>query len=67
MQRNGALTVFVLSVVPNPFFDLAGVAAGVLRYSVSHFLLFCWLGKSIKTITFAFAGAYSLTFFERFL
>ena len=67
MQRNGALTVFVLSVIPNPFFDLAGIAAGVLRYPLSRFLLFCWLGKTIKTIVFAFAGAYSLTFFERFL
>jgi membrane protein DedA with SNARE-associated domain len=67
MQRNGALTIFVLSIIPNPFFDLAGIAAGVLRYPISRFLLFCWLGKSIKTIAFAFAGAYSLTFFERFL
>lgn len=67
MQRNGALTVFVLSVIPNPFFDLAGIAAGVLRYPLSRFLLFCCLGKTIKTIVFAFAGAYSLTFFERFL
>lgn len=67
MQRNGALTVFTLSVIPNPFFDLAGIAAGVLRYPLPRFLLFCWLGKTIKTISFAFAGAYSLTFFERFL
>ena len=64
MQRNGALTVFILSVIPNPFFDLAGIAAGVLHYPLPRFLLFCWLGKSIKTIVFAFAGAYSLTFFE---
>lgn len=67
MQRNGALTVFILSMIPNPFFDLAGIAAGVLRYPVPRFLLFCWLGKTIKTLAFAFAGAYSLTFFERFL
>jgi len=67
MQRNGALTILVLSAIPNPFFDLAGIAAGVLHYPISRFLLFCWLGKSIKTIAFAFAGAYSLTFFERFL
>lgn len=67
MQRKGALTVFTLSVVPNPFFDLAGIAAGVLRYPLLRFLFFCWLGKSIKTTFFAFAGAYSLIFFERFL
>lgn len=67
MQRNGALTVFILSLVPNPFFDLAGIAAGVLHYPVYRFLLFSWLGKSIKTIAFAFAGAHSLAFFERLL
>lgn len=67
MQRNGALTVFILSLVPNPFFDLAGIAAGVLRFPLPRFLLFCWLGKSIKTIAFAFAGAYSLTFLKSFL
>lgn len=66
MQRNGALTVFLLSVFPNPFFDLAGIAAGVLHYPVHLFLFFCWLGKTIKTIAFAFAGAYSITFFENF-
>ncbi|MFZ5918878.1 MAG: YqaA family protein [Chloroflexota bacterium] len=66
MARNGALTVFVLSVVPNPFFDLAGIAAGVLHYPLPKFLLFCWLGKTLKTIAFAFAGAYSLTFVEQF-
>jgi len=38
-----------------------------LRYPLLRFLLFCWLGKSIKTTVFAFAGAYSLIFFERFL
>ncbi len=67
MQHNGALTVFILSLVPNPFFDLAGIAAGVLHYPLLRFLLSCWLGKSIKTIVFAFAGAYSLVFFKRFL
>jgi membrane protein YqaA with SNARE-associated domain len=67
VQRNGALTVFVLSAVPNPFFDLAGIAAGVLRYPLRRFLLFCWLGKSIKTTVFAFAGAYSLEFFRQLL
>jgi len=67
MQRNGALTIFVLSAIPNPFFDLAGIAAGVLHYPLPRFLLFCWLGKSLKTIVFAYAGAYSLTFFERLI
>lgn len=61
MRRRGDITVFVLSVVPNPFFDLAGLVAGTLRYPLWRFLLFCWMGKVIKTAFVAWAGAESLT------
>lgn len=67
MQRAGGPTVFVLSLIPNPFFDLAGLAAGTLRYPVWRFLLFCWLGKTIKTILVAWAGSRSVSFLEPFL
>ncbi len=67
MERNGALTVFFLSLIPNPFFDVAGMAAGALKYPVWRFLLFCWAGKTIKTTLIALAGAQSITFIERFL
>ncbi|GAB4506301.1 MAG: VTT domain-containing protein [Anaerolineales bacterium] len=67
MRRNGALTVLVLSFIPNPFFDLAGMAAGALKYPVWKFLLFCWTGKTMKTTLIALAGAQSVTFIERFL
>jgi membrane protein YqaA with SNARE-associated domain len=67
MQRRGGITVFVLSVFPNPFFDLAGIAAGTLRYPLWRFLLVCWLGKTIKTIVVAWAGSQSITLVEQFL
>jgi uncharacterized membrane protein YdjX (TVP38/TMEM64 family) len=57
MQRNGALTVFFLSAIPNPFFDIAGVAAGALRMPLAKFLLWCWLGEITKMLVFAYAGA----------
>jgi len=67
MQRAGGPTIFVLSLIPNPFFDLAGIAAGALRYPLRRFLLFCWLGKTIKTTLVAWAGARSWTLIEPFL
>jgi membrane protein YqaA with SNARE-associated domain len=67
MQRRGGITVFVLSVFPNPFFDLAGIAAGSLRYPLWRFLLVCWLGKTIKTIVVAWAGSQSITLVEQLL
>lgn len=67
MQRRGGITVFVLSVIPNPFFDLAGIAAGSLRYPVWRFLLFCWMGKTIKTTLVAWAGSKSIVLVEQLL
>ena len=61
MRRRGGITVFVLSAIPNPFFDLAGIVAGTLRYPLWRFLLFCWMGKVIKTAFVAWAGAETLT------
>jgi membrane protein DedA with SNARE-associated domain len=60
MKKNGSLTVFILAAIPNPFFDLAGVAAGSLKMPVLRFFLFCWMGEIIKMGIFAFAGASTL-------
>jgi len=67
MQRAGGITIFVLSVIPNPFVDLAGMAAGALRYPVWRFLLACWLGKTLKTTLVAWAGSQSLTLIKPLL
>lgn len=60
MKRNGSLTILLLAAIPNPFFDLAGVAAGSLRMHVVRFFIFCWIGEVIKMSIFAFAGASTL-------
>jgi len=67
MRQYGLATIFVLSVFPNPFFDLAGIAAGVLRFPIGYFLLSCWLGKTLKTTVFALVGAHSFFLLGRFL
>jgi hypothetical protein len=50
--------VFVLAVVPNPVFDLAGVAAGALRMPVGGYLAAVATGKVIKNV--AIAGGASM-------
>jgi uncharacterized membrane protein YdjX (TVP38/TMEM64 family) len=60
MKRRGSIVIFVLAFVPNPIFDLAGAAAGVLRYPLWKFLLVCFLGKTPKSILVALAGAWTL-------
>ena len=63
MQRNGSLTVLLLSAVPNPLFDLAGIAAGSLKMPFTRFLFWCWVGETIKMIFFAFFGEKAIHFF----
>ncbi|MBI3159963.1 MAG: VTT domain-containing protein [Chloroflexi bacterium] len=57
MRKNGPLTVMALAFVPNPFFDLAGMAAGALRMPVRSFLFWVFWGKLLKMILVAYAGA----------
>ncbi len=59
MRRFGGLTVLVLAIIPNPVFDVAGILAGILRMPVQKFLFYCWIGKTIKMLAFAYAGAYA--------
>jgi len=60
MRRYGLLTIFALALVPNPVFDLGGIAAGALRFPVWKFLLSCSAGKVIKNIAFALMGYYGI-------
>jgi membrane protein DedA with SNARE-associated domain len=60
IQKYSGWTILVLAAVPNPFFDIAGIAAGIAKMPLRRFLLFCWMGQLIKMAMFAFAGAYSI-------
>ena len=58
--KYGGWAILVLSAIPNPFFDIAGVAAGITKMSLRRFLVACWIGQLIKMAMFAYAGFYSL-------
>ena len=60
VQKYGVWAILILSAIPNPFFDLAGIAAGVAKIPLWKFLLFCWIGQIVKMSLFAYAGAYSI-------
>lgn len=63
MEKNGPLTILILSAIPNPFFDLAGITAGALRMPPLKFLFWVWIGVTIKMFFFSYAG---FTMFDRF-
>jgi membrane protein YqaA with SNARE-associated domain len=60
LKKYGALSILLFAAIPNPFFDLSGAAAGALKMPVYKFLIFTWIGETIKMLFFAFMGASSI-------
>ncbi|MDY6917973.1 MAG: VTT domain-containing protein [Chloroflexota bacterium] len=60
MKRRGPVVLFGFSALPNPFTDVAGVAAGAIRYPIWKFLLVMFIGKTVKGWIVAFAGYWTL-------
>ena len=56
MRRWGTLTIFILSVVPF-FFDLVGIAAGVLHFPAWKFFLLCGAGRTLLYVGFILLAA----------
>jgi membrane protein YqaA with SNARE-associated domain len=67
VKRRGALVIFIFALLPNPAFDVAGAAAGVVRYPFWKFLLMLFLGKTVKGWIIAFAGYGALYLLLKFL
>ncbi len=57
MARYGLWIIILLSLVPNPIFDVAGIVAGATRIPVWQFLAAAWIGKVAKATLIALAGA----------
>jgi uncharacterized membrane protein YdjX (TVP38/TMEM64 family) len=63
VQKYGVLAIFVLAIIPNPTFDVVGIAAGGLKIPLWKFLLTVWLALIIKMTIFAYAGSFSINWF----
>lgn len=69
MERNGPLTILLLALIPNPLFDLTGIAAGALRMPIRRFIFWALIGKSLKMLLTAYAGAgvFSIPWFNELI
>lgn len=60
INKHGLWVIFVLAIIPNPLFDVAGLVAGATGIKLWKFFVVTLAGKTIKTIIFAYAGNFSL-------
>ncbi|MBI2856630.1 MAG: VTT domain-containing protein [Chloroflexi bacterium] len=66
MEHRGGLVLFLVSSIPNPLFDLIGIAAGTLRYPIWRFLAAVWAGKLVKSLIIAYTCFYGFGWALRF-
>jgi uncharacterized membrane protein YdjX (TVP38/TMEM64 family) len=58
--------ILLLAFIPNPAFDMAGMASGALKIPLWKFLIVCAAGKILKMLMFAYAGFYSISWLTGF-
>ena len=63
MLRYGMITLFVLSAVPNPVFEIAGLTAGAVRMNFWRFLGSVTAGKVVRGLALAYIGELSIHLF----
>jgi len=66
VRRWGAIAIFIFTLVPL-FFDLVGLAAGVLRFPLWKFVLICWLGRTLLYVVFVVLSAWGWETVLRYL
>jgi len=66
VRRWGAIAIFIFTLVPL-FFDLVGLAAGVLRFPLWKFVLICWLGRTLLYVVFVVLAAWGWETVLRYL
>lgn len=58
MERRGAIALFAVTSVVNPFFYPAAFACGALRLGLKKYIPIVLIGKIIKCMTVVYAGYY---------
>jgi membrane protein YqaA with SNARE-associated domain len=60
MERRGAITLFAVTSIVNPFFYPAAFACGALHFGLKKYIAIVLVGKIIKCMTVVYAGYWGL-------
>jgi membrane protein YqaA with SNARE-associated domain len=67
LLRRGGIILFVGGVIPNPLFDVLGIAAGSIGYPIKRFLAVVFIAKAIKSTGIAYLCFWGIDSFVRWL
>lgn len=57
-DRYGWAVIFVMALVPNPFFDGIGMIAGISKYPIKRFLLITFSGRFFRYLVLGYVTHY---------
>ena len=57
VRRYGLAVILGIALIPSPFADVTGIAAGALGIGWWRFLLATAAGRTVRAIALAYAGA----------
>jgi len=66
IEKHGGISIFFLALIPNPLFDIAGIASGMMGLPYYQFLTYTILGKTLRYILVAFLSSGSFSLFKGF-
>ncbi|MFH0927054.1 MAG: VTT domain-containing protein [Candidatus Micrarchaeota archaeon] len=55
-EYHPGIAIFVLAAIPNPFFDFAGIVAGMAKMKWQHFIIWCAAGRIMRYALLAYFG-----------
>ncbi len=59
IKKNDLWAIGILAFIPNPLFDIAGLAAGNLGIKMWRFIAACIIGRTFRYILLAYLGRFS--------
>jgi membrane protein YqaA with SNARE-associated domain len=67
VQRRGGIILFIGAIIPNPLFDVIGIAAGSIGYPIKRFLVIVFVAKAIKSTAIAYACFWGIDWIQGFI
>ncbi|MEM2850921.1 MAG: VTT domain-containing protein [Candidatus Bathyarchaeia archaeon] len=61
MNKYGAIAIFIMAVTPSPD-DALYIPLGMMKYNPLNFLILCFIGKFLLTLTITWGGRYFLSY-----
>lgn len=53
----GGILILIIAFIPNPFFDLVGIFAGIFHYPLLRFFILIFVGRLIRNFLLASLGS----------